>query len=150
MLLNSLALPRLAARWSVRRLLGGAYLVAGAVVALAGLATGADAAIAAAGLVAAALFVTVIDGLGPLPFLRAVHVHERAQMTAVHRSYIDISALVTPLAFFVLLSAGGFLLAFAVQGVALAAIGLTVLRYLPARLWNGRPNEAVASARLTA
>src|SRR5262249_47417978 len=44
-------------------------------------------------LLASALNVMVLDGLGNIPFLRAVRAWERPQMTTVFRTYIDLSDL---------------------------------------------------------
>ena len=82
-------------------------------------------------MVAAAFFVALIDGLGPVPFLRAVRAHERPQMTAVYRTYLDASELLPPLAYFFLFQLGGFAAAFAGLAALLAAIGLLTLRHLP-------------------
>jgi hypothetical protein len=82
-------------------------------------------------MVAGAFFVALVDGLGPVPFLRAVRVHERPQMTAVYRTYLDASELLPPLAYFFLFMVGGFAAAFAGLAVALAVIGVLTLRHLP-------------------
>jgi hypothetical protein len=82
-------------------------------------------------MVAAAFFVAIIDGLGPVPFLRAVRTRERATMTAVYRTYLDASELLPPLAYVFLFMLGGFAAAFAGLAVLLALIGLLTLRHLP-------------------
>ena len=82
-------------------------------------------------MVAGAFFVAVIDGLGPVPFLRAVRVHERAEMTAVYRTYLDASELLPPLAYFFLFMAGGYAAAFAALALLLAGVGALTLRHLP-------------------
>ena len=70
---------------------------------------------AAAGvaMVAGGFFTAILDGLGPVPFLRAVRVHERAEMSAVYRTYLDASELLPPLAYFFLFQVGGYVAAFA-------------------------------------
>ena len=82
-------------------------------------------------MVAGAFFVAIIDGLGPVPFLRAVRVHERAEMTAVYRTYLDASELLPPLAYFFLFMAGGYAAAFAALALLLAGVGALTLRHLP-------------------
>ena len=82
-------------------------------------------------MVAAAFFVAIIDGLGPVPFLRAVKAHERAAMTTVYRTYLDASELLPPLAYFFLFMLGGFAAAFGGLAALLAAIGVLTLRHLP-------------------
>lgn len=86
---------------------------------------------AGAMLVAASFFVAMLDGLGPVPFLRAVRAHERAEMTTVYRTYLDASELLPQIAYFFLFMLGGFPAAFAGLACLLAVIGVLVLRHLP-------------------
>jgi hypothetical protein len=88
-------------------------------------------ALAALAMVAGSFFVALVDGLGPVPFLRAVRARERPQMAAVYRTYIDASELLPPLAYTVLLLVGGFAGVFAGLAMLLAAIGALTLRCLP-------------------
>jgi hypothetical protein len=82
-------------------------------------------------MVAAAFFVAVIDGLGPIPFLRAVHVHERPAMTTVYRTYLDASEMLPPLVYAMVLPLFGFAGAFAALAGLMVGIGWMVLRHLP-------------------
>jgi hypothetical protein len=82
-------------------------------------------------MVAAAFFVAILDGLGPVPFLRAVRAHERPEMTTVYRTYLDASELLPQVAYFFLFMAGGFPAAFAGLALVMAAIGWLTLRHLP-------------------
>ena len=66
-----------------------------------------------------------------MPFLRAVRVHERAEMTAVYRTYLDASELLPPLAYFFLFQVGGYATAFAGLAALLGGIGVLTLRHLP-------------------
>ena len=131
MLLNNLFTRSWAARFSLRRVIGGALLVAAALVLLAALLTLAAPAPAGIVLVAAAFFVAMLDGLGPVPFLRAVRARERAEMSTVYRTYLDASELLPQVAYFFLFMIGGFAAAFAGLAALMAAIGLLALRYLP-------------------
>ena len=101
-------------------MLGATFLAAAALTLAAGLLGLARPAAAVAAMVAAAFFVAILDGLGPVPFLRAVRVHERAQMTAVYRTYLDASELLPPLAYYFLFMLGGFGAAFAGLAALLA------------------------------
>jgi hypothetical protein len=85
-------------------------------------------------MVAGAFFVAMLDGLGPIPFLRAVHPHEREAMTTVYRTYLDASELLPPLVYAVLLGLFGFPGAFAALAALLGWIGWLTLRHLPRRL----------------
>lgn len=131
MLINNLFVRGLAARHSLRRVLGGAFLASGALVLATGAASAVDAAAAGAAMVAAAFFAAVIDGLGPIPFLRAVRSHERAAMAAVYRTYLDASELLPPLVYFFLFAAFGFAGAFTALAALLGAVGFLTLRHLP-------------------
>ncbi len=131
MLLNNLLVRGLVARHSLRRVMGGALLAAGAfalVTAVAGIASPVAAGCA---MVCAAFFVAVLDGLGPIPFLRAVHAHERPAMSTVYRTYLDASEMLPPLAYAILLALFGFPAVFAALAALLAAVGLLTLRHLP-------------------
>jgi hypothetical protein len=86
---------------------------------------------AGAVLVGASFFVAMLDGLGPVPFLRAVRAHERAEMTTVYRTYLDASELLPQIAYFFLFMLGGFTAAFAGLACLMGVIGLLVLRHLP-------------------
>lgn len=44
-----------------------------------------------------------LDALGNIPFLRSVHAYERSEMTAVFRTYIEVSQLLPPAIYAVLL-----------------------------------------------
>jgi MFS family permease len=131
MLLNNLVLRGFVVRHSLRRVLGGAFLAAAALTFAAAVAAPAGPALAGALFVAAAFFVAMIDGLGPIPFLRAVRVHERPAMTMVYRTYLDASELIPPLVYALLLGLFGFAGAFSAQAALLAGIGVLVLRHLP-------------------
>ncbi len=131
MLVNNLFLRRLVARLSLRRMIGGAFLAAAALTLAAGLISLADPAAAGAAMVAGAFFVATLDGLGPIPFLRAVRAHERPAMTTVYRTYLDASELLPPLAYVFLFMAFGFAGAFGALAILLAAMGLLTLRHLP-------------------
>ncbi len=50
-------------------------------------------------LLCGAFFAVALDALGSTAFMRAVHPHERAQMTAVYRTYLDFSELTPPLVY---------------------------------------------------
>jgi hypothetical protein len=131
MLLNNFLTRAWAARFSLRRVVGGALVVAGGLVLVAALFAAEAPLMAGAMLVAASFFVAMLDGLGPVPFLRAVRAHERAEMTTVYRTYLDASELLPQVAYFFLFMLGGFTAAFAGLACLLAAIGLLVLRHLP-------------------
>ena len=82
-------------RFGLRRLLMTAYGLSGlasiAVAAAMGLPL-----LGAGVLLVAALLTASIDGAGNIPFLRAVHPTERAEMTTVFATYRDAGQLLPP------------------------------------------------------
>jgi MFS family permease len=131
MLFNNLFARGWAERHSLRRVLGATFLAAAALTLAAGLLSLRLPAAAGVAMVGGAFFVALLDGLGPVPFLRAVRVHERAEMTAVYRTYLDASELLPPLAYFFLFQLGGYAAAFAGLAALLGGIGVLTLRHLP-------------------
>lgn len=131
MLLNNLFTRRWADRFGLRRVLGAALVAAGTLALAAGVLSLGMPAAAGLAMVGGAFFTAILDGLGPVPFLRAVRVHERAEMAAVYRTYLDASELLPPLAYFFLFQLGGYLAAFAGLATLLVAIGALTWRHLP-------------------
>lgn len=81
----------------------------------------------------AALFATVIDGAGNVPFLRAVHPHEREAMTSVYMTYRHSASLLTPGVFALVLLAAPLPAVFVTSaGVAFAMAALSA--YIPRKL----------------
>lgn len=119
-------------RRGVRRLLIAGYLATAATTMLAAALAGAPWAGAAA-LTLAALAASVVDGAGNVPFLRAVHPHERAEMTTVFTTYRDASQLAPPGVFSLLLKAFDLPVVFLAAGLGTLAMAFYA-RYLPRRL----------------
>ncbi len=93
--------------------------------------------LAAGFVIAAALGISITDGAGNVPFLRAVHPLERAEMTAVYTTYRD-SARVTMPALYSLL-----LLAFPLPAVFFSSGAIMLIlagfaRYVPKSLGRDR------------
>ncbi|MEP9396142.1 MFS transporter [Mesorhizobium sp. KR2-14] len=78
-----------------------------------------------------ALFAVALDALGSTAFMRAVRTYERPQMTAVYRTYLDLSELIPPLVYTVVLSFFGLGAVFATLGVFTIFCGVVTFRYLP-------------------
>lgn len=125
---------RLAQRHGVRRVIAGAFALAAVASAAAGMA-GTAAPYAAMGcLLAGSVAASALDGVGGIPFLRAVHPHERQKMTAVYRTYIDFSELLPSFVFAIVLLFLPIGTVFLFLSAALAAVGLVAWRYLPRSL----------------
>jgi MFS family permease len=81
----------------------------------------------------AAFSATIIDGAGNVPFLRAVHHYERAEMTSVFMTFRQVGSIAVPGILAVVLWVLPLWGVFAVGG--LIAVGMAGLsRYLPKRL----------------
>jgi predicted MFS family arabinose efflux permease len=125
---------RFAERVGVRLVIVGAYLLSAASMLAAAALALLGWSVAVAGLLLlAAVWASGLDAVGNIPFLRAVRARERAEMTTVFRTYIDLSELLPSAIFAVLLSFFGLESVFATTGVAMLAIGM-VARYLPRAL----------------
>lgn len=82
-------------------------------------------------LLATAFFAVALDSLGSTAFMRAVRVRERPQMSAVYRTYLDLSELLPPLVYSVVLAFAGLGGVFASLGMFVAFCGWLTWRYLP-------------------
>jgi len=118
-------------RFGARRTMACAF-VAMAVCLFAAGAAGEELPLLAAGfLLLCTFFAIALDALGSSAFLRAVRFHERARMTAVYRTYLDLSDLLPPLVYSIVLSFFGIGATFVTLGVFTVICGLIVWRYLP-------------------
>jgi hypothetical protein len=134
MLFLTVPIGRYAERAGVRQVIVGAYLLSAITMLAAAALAVLGWSIAVAGLLLlAAVWASGLDAVGNVPFLRAVRARERAEMTTVFRTYIDLSELLPSALFALLLSFFGLESVFATTGVAMLAIGL-VARHLPRAL----------------
>ncbi|HSM40153.1 MAG TPA: MFS transporter [Afifellaceae bacterium] len=120
LLLSAFLWGRLGRRIGVRLVTVLSFLGLGLAALAAGISGEANPRAAAVFLLAGINFAVALDAVGSTPFLRAVHAYERPQMTAVYRTNLDMSDLLPPLIYSVIL---GF---FGLGGVfvALAAFSL--------------------------
>jgi MFS family permease len=121
----------LARRHGFRRMLIGAFLAAGAFN-IAMIAVAQIPALGAVLLVLSAYMGGVIDACGNAHYLRAVHAHERSEMTAVFTTHRHLAHLAPPGAFALVLAAFELPAVFVVLGVGLLATA-HYARYLPKR-----------------
>lgn len=103
MLFVSPLFGRIAHRYGIRRVLRIAFFCCGISTALCAVVF-AEPVLVGTLLMIGSLCCVALDALGNIPFLRSVRVHERAQMTSVFRTYIDVSELVLPALLALLLS----------------------------------------------
>jgi len=125
---------RIGEKVGVRRLATFGFFAGASCLFVAGY-SGAEAALVSAGLLLlAAFFVVPLDAVGSVPFYRAVHPHERPEMTAVYRTYLDVGELIPPLAYGLLLGFFGFGAVFVALGGLMALCGAITWHYVPRRL----------------
>lgn len=118
-------------RYGLRALLMGGYAATGLMTIAAAMLMGIPL-LGAAMLVLSALAAETIDGAGNTLYLRAVHPHERSEMTAVFVSYRDVAQFGPPALFSVVLAVFDLPAVFVVGGLMM--IGLARLtRHIPRR-----------------
>ena len=125
---------RLARRHGVRTVIAGSFVLAAFASLAAGLAGTASPYLAIGALLIGSVAASALDGVGGIPFLRAVRHHERQQMAAVYRTYIDCSELIPAFMFALALLWFPIGMVFVILAVGLAVIGLISWRYLPKSL----------------
>lgn len=134
MLITAFLFGRYAQRVGVRQVIALAFAAMACFAIGAGLAGANHPYITVALLLGGALAATAIDGVGSIPFLRAVHPHERATMTGVYRTYLDLSELLPTAIFSVVLLFAPLSAVFLILGLWAAVCGVVAWRYLPKRL----------------
>jgi MFS family permease len=125
---------RFARSHGVRAVLVVAFAVCAVASLCAGLAGTASPYVAIVCLLAGSVAASAIDGVGGIPFLRAVRHHERQKMAAVYRTYIDCSELIPAFVFAIALLWLPIGAVFVILSVALAGVGYVAWRHLPKSL----------------
>jgi MFS family permease len=120
---------RLGARFGIRRTIIAAFIVAGGAAVLAWLMAPWPL-LAGIVMIAGALGATCLDALGMIPFMRAVHPYERAEMMTVWRTNQDAADFACNMALAVLLSFFSLPIVFLAAG-AIALTLAVISRYLP-------------------
>lgn len=148
MLFVSPVFGRFAHRHGIRRVLRLAFVCCGVSTVLSALVFS-EPLLVGALLLMGALSCVALDALGNIPYLRSVRVHERAQMTSVFRTYIDVSELVVPAFFALLLSFFDLSSVFLAMGGAMfvfAYLSGHLPRRMGANIARGRRHVRVARA----
>jgi MFS family permease len=120
-----------ARRYGVRTVIATAFAGVAAASIGAGIAGTQSPFVAVALLLAGSLAASAIDGVGGIPYLRAVRPHERQRMTAVYRTFIECSELIPSFIFAFALMWLQIGSVFVILGVWLAVVSAVVWRYLP-------------------
>jgi MFS family permease len=157
MLFLSPIFGRIAHHYGIRRVLRVAFTIGGITTAMCAAVFDKPILVGAL-LTVGALSCVALDALGNIPFLRSVRARERRQMTSVFRTYIDVSELVVPGLFAMLLTlfdmrsvflaAGTAMFVFAILSSRLPRrMGITTLRIIrPTRMRNAEAPTANAIA----
>lgn len=131
LLLLAIIWGRAGGRFGVRAVVVLAFALTAAAAILAGIAGVRFPWLAAGLLLAGIAFAVALDAVGSSPFLRSVHVYERPQMTAVYRTYLDMSELLPPFVYAIILGFTGLGGVFVTLGFFCALCGWVSWRHLP-------------------
>ena len=131
LLLFAYLFGRLARRFGVRSIIALCFLLMAFSAAAAGIAGKEQPYVAMLFLLFGAFAASGLDGVGGIPFLRAVRVHERQRMAAVYRTFIDFADLIPAMIFTVALSYFEIGIVFIILGASLVIMGAIAFRYLP-------------------
>jgi MFS family permease len=85
-------------------------------------------------LLLAATFATALDGVGGIPFMRAVKHRQRQQMASVYRTFIEMAEIVPGMVFAVVLTIFETGAVFVLVAALSSALALLCWRYLPKSL----------------
>lgn len=125
---------RFAQSFGVRTVLAVAFAACAVASLAAGLAGTASPYLAMGFLLLGSVSASALDGVGGIPFLRAVRHRERQQMAAVYRTYIDCSELIPAFIFAFVLLWLPIGAVFVILSGVLAAVGFVTWCYLPKSL----------------
>ncbi len=121
-------------RFGVRKTIAGAFAAVAVLLVAASLTGEAYPLVTAGLLLVASAFAVAHDAVGSAPFQRAVRPHERAEMTAVYRTFIDLSSLLPPLVYAVVLGFFGMGSVFFTLSLLIILAGTLSWIYLPKRM----------------
>jgi MFS family permease len=133
-LVTAVYFGQLARRVGVRQVIAGSTAALALVSVLAGVCGTAFPLLAAGFLLVGAIAGAALDGVGGIPFLRAVKARERAEMAGVYRTFIDVADLLPTLVFSVVLLFFPLGAVFVVLGAWLAVVAALSWLYLPKSL----------------
>ena len=125
---------RLAERVGVRVVIAATMALSAVSCVLGGLAGLSRPWLAAGCLLVGSVAASGLDGVGGIPFLRAVRSRERPEMAAIYRTYIDLSDLLPSLVFAIALLFLPVNAVFVILGLWLAVVSCLAWRYLPSAL----------------
>ncbi|PWV96954.1 putative MFS family arabinose efflux permease [Phyllobacterium myrsinacearum] len=130
-LLGSILWGKVGMAKGLMRTISGVFILLAIALAGAGLAGEKFPMIAALMLLAGAFFCVALDTLASTTFIRAVHPHERAQMTSVYRTYLDFSELLPAFFYSIILTFFSLGAIFIALGMLMVFTAVIVWLYLP-------------------
>ncbi|MEQ9490093.1 MAG: MFS transporter [Alphaproteobacteria bacterium] len=134
MLILTFIFARLSGRFGVRRLAASCFLFAAAMLFVTGY-TGGDLPMTSAVLLLLGSGAVVgLDAIGGVAFYRAVRSYERAEMSSVYRTYMDVGELLPPVLYAFLLGFFGLGSVFVALGFQMCLAACIVLAFIPRRL----------------
>jgi len=134
-LVTAVLAGRIAERVGVRKVISSAYLLAALCAGAAGIAGFFHMPVLAATLlIGGALAASCLDGIGSIPFLRAVRTRERAAMTGVYRTYLELSDLIPSAVYAVALLFAPVSVTFVLLALWMMVCGAISWTYLPRSL----------------
>jgi MFS family permease len=133
-LLTAWVSGRIARSHGVRVVIACAFVLCATASLAAGLAGTTSPYVAIGCLLLGSVAASALDGVGGIPFLRAVRHHERQKMAAVYRTYIDFSELIPAFVFAFALLWLPIGMVFVILSMGLTLIGWISWRHLPKSL----------------
>lgn len=133
-LLTAWVSGRIARIHGVRVVIAWAFALSALASLAAGVAGTAAPYLAIAALLMGSVAASALDGVGGIPFLRAVRHHERQKMATVYRTYIEFSELIPAFVFAFALLWLPIGMVFVILSLGLALIGWISWKYLPKSL----------------
>lgn len=133
-LLTAWVSGRIARVHGVRVVIAWAFALCALASLAAGVAGTAAPYLAIAALLMGSVAASALDGVGGIPFLRAVRHHERQKMATVYRTYIEFSELIPAFVFAFALLWLPIGMVFVILSLGLALIGWISWKYLPKSL----------------
>jgi MFS family permease len=134
LLIFAFVFGRIGIKHGVRPVVTLSFLMLGVTTAAAGLVGVNNPFIAAVLLLLGAFFATGLDGVGGVPFLRAVKPRDRARMTPVYRTFLELSELLPGLVFAFVLSIFPTQAVFVVISLLMFALSVVSWKHLPKSL----------------
>ncbi|MGE0501900.1 MAG: MFS transporter [Rhizobiaceae bacterium] len=131
LLFTALVWGWVAGKVGARLTMGLCFLAMAVTLVAAGMAGETYPLLAASLLLVCTFFAISLDALGSTAFMRAVRSYERPQMTAVYRTYLDLSDLLPPLVYSIVLAFFDLGAVFIALAVLCLGCGLVTLRYVP-------------------